>query len=156
MPFLLLREKGPALAVSDYAAGGPVDGGKYWGDMDPASKSIMIGQRMPIKTIGAAYSVVAADTGSLLVVRSGASCTITLPVVAAALKGVDVIIFNAASQTMVVASTADQMITFNDLDADAVTFSTGSNLIGACVRCVCDGTSWLVFPYGANTMTVTT
>ena len=62
----------------------------------------------------------------------------------------------AADQNVIINAASDKMITFNDIDADAVAISTSSQKLGAFIECYADGSSWLVVHHGANTLTVTT
>lgn len=145
MPRVLFAESTPEASATD--------GGKAPGDYEDSSKSIRIGQRLKIKNLLAAYTVTAKDTGSLLVAK--AALTITLPAASESLKGVYVDIFNKTDTDLTIASTADQMVTFNDVDADAIAFSTSSEKVGAAVRAVCDGTHWLVMIWAQETQTPT-
>lgn len=113
------------------------------------------GMRVVAKT--ADYTVVLPDdNGTMFTTRGAAGAIIfTLPAVTAGANGACVWFFNAVAQNMTVASTANEMITFNDVDADQVAFSTGSEVIGACVMAVCDGTSWLICPMTEETQTMT-
>lgn len=111
----------------------------------------------PIVAKTTAYTVVTADNGKTFV-TDGAVGTVafTLP---APFRGARFRFVNTVDQTMsITAAAVDTIITFNDLDADAVTFSTASNLIGASVEFIANaaGTKWIAIPSGANTMTVTT
>lgn len=102
-----------------------------------------------------AYTVLPADTGTMFTTR-GATSTVafTLPIPA---DGAFLRFYNAVDYGMkIVAASANQIITFNDADADDVRFYTSSEKIGASVEAISDGTSWFIIPRGANTMTVTT
>jgi len=104
------------------------------------------------------YTVVMpGDSGKLLTTRGATAAVVfLLPAPATGLSGAEVEFFNAVDQAMTVSGTADKIISFNDVDADAVVFSTSSEKYGASVRAKCDGTSWLVQKLCGNTMTVTT
>jgi len=103
-----------------------------------------------------AYSITSADWGKLFTNRGASgSVTFTLPAVAAAESGFYVDFFVVADQDVVIASTADQMITFNDVDANAITFSTSSEKVGAAATLICDGTSWLAILHTEETQTTT-
>lgn len=102
------------------------------------------------------YTVAAADRGKFFTTRGATGAVVfTLPAVTSAYEGFVCWFFNAVNQDMSVASTADETITFNDLDANAVAFSTSSEKVGACVMAVCDGTSWLIAPMTEETQTMT-
>lgn len=59
----------------------------------------------------------------------------------------------------VTAKAADTAVTFNDLAADSVAFSTSSEMIGGVVEVICDGTTLFVLPRlasEAQTVTIVT
>ena len=68
--------------------------------------------------------------------------------------------FVAADQSVTVtAGTADTLMTFNDLAADSIAFSTASEKIGGRILIDCDGTSLMGTAFGVShrqTATVTT
>lgn len=116
------------------------------------------GQRTASAAKTSAYTITAADSGKILTNRGASgSVTFTLPTVAAGFDGVDVTIMAvvAAQNVVIAAQTAGQIITFNDAAADSITISTASEIIGAAVRCVCDGTSWLCILLVNESTTVT-
>lgn len=119
------------------------------------------GVRRTAEAKATAYTITAADSGKVLTNRGAAgSVTFTLPTVAAAFDGVDVIIATvvAAQNVVVAAQTAGQIITFNDAAANSVALQTANEIIGGALRCICDGTSWLVLPmlYEAQTVSIVT
>lgn len=100
------------------------------------------------------YTVLATDNGTHF--TATAAVNFTLPAVA---RGLRYRFFQTSDNDLTVTAAAvNTMVTFNDVDADAVAFSTGGNKIGACVEVIANpaGTLWQVIPFGANTMTVTT
>ena len=102
------------------------------------------------------YTVVDGDDGKLFTTRgAGGAVIFTLPAASAARKGMSVRFFNAVDQNMTINATANEMITFNDVDADGIAFSTNVEKAGAAVEAVCDGTSWLMFLMTEETQTVT-
>lgn len=104
----------------------------------------------------AAYAITPADWGKLFTNRGATgSVTFTLPAVSAVQSGFYVDFFVAADQDVVIASTADQMITFNDIDANAITWSTSSEKLGNAATMICDGTSWLAILHTEETATTT-
>ena len=115
---------------------------------------------LPSAAKTADYYVGAADFGKVLTTRGATGAVVfTLPVAAAGDAGNWVIFVNAVDQNMTIQTqTANQMITFNDLDADAIAFATASEKIGACAMAISDGTSWFLVPliFEAVTITVTT
>jgi len=103
------------------------------------------------------YTVLATDNGSTFSTR-GASGAVnfTLPTLD---RGLEFTFVNEVNQDMTItAGTADTLVTFNDLAADTVAFSTSGEKIGACVRVVANDneTKWLVQKLCSNTMTITT
>jgi hypothetical protein len=48
-----------------------------------------------------------------------------------------------AQDLIVAPATADTLITFNELDADSVAMSTAGGEIGALLKVINDGTSWI-------------
>ena len=109
----------------------------------------------------AAYQVKIEDHGTIFTTRGASSGTIifTLPATADLQSGWRVKFYAVGAACMSVASSAaDAIVAFNDADADAVTFVTGSEIIGAGVEMVFDGTQFLAFlnTEETQTMTVTT
>lgn len=94
------------------------------------------------------------ECGIITVAGTGA-VTLTLPSPTNA-KGLWFIILNLVGQNLTIAApTADTLITFNDLAADSISFSTVAELIGAAALLVSDGTSWVAVALGPHTCTVT-
>ena len=102
------------------------------------------------------YQVLPEDHGAILTTRGASSGTITftLPAVANLQAGWRARFFAVGAAGMKVACEADKMITFNDADADAILFSTSSEIIGAGCEVVFDGTSFLVFLNVEETQTM--
>jgi hypothetical protein len=115
-------------------------------------------QRKHVITRTTAYTVVMPEDNRKIFSTKGAtaSCTFTLPAPAVTNAGCQVEFFAGANQIMIVSGTADKMITFNDLDADGVTFSTAGEILGAHVMAISDGAIWFISKLGAHTMTVAT
>jgi hypothetical protein len=89
----------------------------------------------------ASYTVLASESGTIFT-TSGAGGTITFTLPAISDGPYTFKFLNGANQTMTIASAvADTMVTFNDLEADSVSFSTSSEKIGGNVIVVCDGTT---------------
>jgi len=77
------------------------------------------------------YTVVEGDLGRTILVDGGTGVTITLPAPSAARVGEKLVVKNRVDQNLIVAgAAADQIETFNDLDADDVRFATTSEKIG--------------------------
>ncbi|MCB2179454.1 hypothetical protein KQH61_05985 [bacterium] len=95
----------------------------------------------------AAYTVKAKDAGKIFTTRGAtAAVTFTLPTAADLPSGWSVTFVSAADVGMTVASAeGDNIVTFNDLAADSVAFSTASEIIGGAVTVVWDGTGFLTF-----------
>lgn len=111
-------------------------------------------QKVEAKT--AAYAITVADWGKTFTNRGATgSVTFTLPAVSAVENGFFVEFFAVAAQDFVIAATANQIIAFNDVDADAITFSTSSEIVGAAATLKCDGTSWLAILHTEETATTT-
>lgn len=100
------------------------------------------------------YTLLATDNGALCTnAGAGAAVTFTLPTLAANLSFT---FFVAANQNMtVVSAEGDNMVVFNDLQADSVAFSSANKIVGASmfVRSNAAGTAWYCFPHGWNTGT---
>lgn len=91
---------------------------------------------------------------------AGGTVIFTLPAPAAALAGVFYDFLGIADFTITVkTATADTLIAANDIAADSLSAQTAGQLIGACIRAVCDGTSWVAMGLtpgkGADTTTTT-
>lgn len=101
------------------------------------------------------YTVLAADSGYLFTNTGAAGAVIfTLPTTIAA--GFRARFQVTADQNVTVAAPANKLITFNNLAATSVAFSTAGNRIGAGVEIIAneDATKYIAIPSGANTMTV--
>lgn len=102
------------------------------------------------------YTVTAADNGTEFnTLGASGSVTFTLPTLT---NGLSYTFYNMANQNMVISSAAgNDIVAMNDLSASTLTFSTGGELIGACVQVYSNmaGTKWLArnLSAGANTMT---
>ena len=144
MPFEIFKFKGDT---------DPEEGGAPIGVIDLEDRSMEIHTKIPIKVLAAAYTFVAEDTGTFF--KCTAALTLTLPAVSAAFKGCHLWVFVAADVTVVIAATADEMITFNDVDADQITWSTSSEKTGAAAHIICDGTAWMIMLMTEETQTTT-
>ncbi len=97
---------------------------------------------LEVKT--ASWTATAADSGKkFLVVGATAAVVCTLPAIADGPFAFEV--FNGSDQNLTMtAATADTIITYNDLAADSVAFSTASEKLGGSFEVLCDGTSLFV------------
>ena len=112
---------------------------------------------IPIAAKTASYQIVADDLGKLFTTRGHASGTITLtlPPVANVQAGWWCEFFTVGAGVLSIAAPTDKLITFNDADADAIEIGTASEIIGAGVKVVFDGTSYLAFVMLEETATLT-
>lgn len=98
------------------------------------------------------YQVSLNDCGTLFTTRGAtAACTFTLPAVTTLPDGWWCDFFNVSAYGMVIASSgsSDDMVTFNDAGGDTLTCTASGEMIGIHVKCVFDGTGWLViYPKG--------
>lgn len=81
-----------------------------------------------VRTVTADYTVTAADSGTMFVSRGTGAVVFTLPTL---LEALEFGFFNAVDYDMTVASaTTGKLITFNDIAANSVAFSTSGEKIG--------------------------
>ena len=112
--------------------------------------------RRTVEAKTANYTLTQADSGKIFTNRGDTDAiTFTLPAVSDTYTGVNYRFYVVADQDLVVAGTADELVTFNCNLATSVALSTTSEQIGGGVEVVCDGTSWLVFPLAEETQTLT-
>lgn len=128
------------------------EGGSPIAEADFSARTLKMGTKLPIKTIAGAYTFVEEDSGTFFKVT--AALTLTLPA-AAAFAGCHLWVFNATDTDLTIAATANELKTFNDVDADAIAFSTSSEKVGAAVHLVCDGVCWMAMLMTEETQTVT-
>lgn len=125
-------------------------------DDEPGMPPVVRFRRTVNKT--ADYTVVAADHGVMFTtLGAGAAVNFTLPTLAV---GLAYEFLNAADQNMTITSAAgNDIITFNDLAASTVAFSTSSQKIGGRVRVesvyVNTTLKWVVTILSTNTVTIT-
>jgi hypothetical protein len=109
-------------------------------DLDGIVRNFIFSPRFITKT--AAYTVQARETGTVFVTTGAtAAVTFTLPAIAAAYPYVFTFISGADVAMTVATGTADTLVTYNDLTADSIAFSTSSEIIGGVVDIWCDGVS---------------
>lgn len=89
----------------------------------------------------AAYTVSAKESGTIFTTTGAtAAVTFTLPAISTG-PFYFMFICGADIGMTVAAATADTLVTYNDLEADSVAFSTSSEMIGGSVEVFCDGTT---------------
>jgi hypothetical protein len=114
-------------------------------------------KKMEAKT--ASYQCTKEDSGTIFhTTGATAAVTFTLPPIT---DGPFWFLFICGADIgMIVASkVADTAVTFNDLAADSVAFSTSSEMIGGSIEVYCDGTTLFVLPHlvsEAQTVTIAT
>lgn len=90
------------------------------------------------------YTVVASDSGTIFhTTGATAAVNFTLPAISAGPFWF-MFICGADQSLTVTSATADTIVTFNDLAADSVAFSTSGEKIGGTVEVYCDGTTLFV------------
>jgi hypothetical protein len=98
----------------------------------------------------AAYQVTKEDSGTIFhTTGATAAVTFTLPPIS---DGPFWFLFICGADIgmTVTAKAADTAVTYNDLNADSVAFSTSSEMIGGAVEVICDGTTLFVLPRFAD------
>jgi len=101
------------------------------------------------------YTVKYSDCGKIIT-TAGATGTVTFTLPAVK-RGMHFFFLNLVNQNMViVADTADTLITYNDTQADSIAFQTDNQKIGALAWVVCDGSNWVAINVGTHTCTVST
>lgn len=145
---------GDSITCVSLAASGAITAATF------AATGISSPGKLSVTAKTADYVMLAADgVGKVFTTTgAGASVTFTLPAAATAGTGWNVILINGAAQDMVIAGTAGELVTLNDLAANSVTFSTANEEIGAAVKVICDGTKHYILPmiYEAFTATIAT
>lgn len=102
-----------------------------------------IAYKVKVRAITSAYTVSAADSGTVFTTRgASAAVTFTLPAVASG-SGCVFTFISAANFAMTVASAeGDNIVTFNDAAADSIALSTANEIIGGAIKIIGDGTVW--------------
>lgn len=122
------------------------------------AKQLQAGTRRRQVTKVADYAILDADDGAEFN-NLGAVGTVifTLPAASAARIGMSVLVRAAvAAQTVTLAGTAGELVTFNDAGANSVSFQTGSEIIGGAFRATCiSATKWFIEIMAEETQTVT-
>ena len=99
------------------------------------------------------YTVKASESGTFFCNRGAtAANTFTLPAVA---SGLNYHFYAAADFAVTVAPAAENTIVCDDnVAADALLISTGSEIMGGCIFVVCDGTKWVATGYLEESQTL--
>lgn len=124
----------------------------------PSKAGAMRYQRL-IKAKTAAYTCTVEESGVLFTNRGAtAAITFTLPLNSTCPIGTEFMFYGVSAYGFTVTSNpADTITTLNDAAADSLTMTTTSKIIGAAVRVIWDGTSWLAYQESVgNTYTVAT
>jgi hypothetical protein len=102
------------------------------------------------------YTITKYDFGKVFTTRGASDEVIfTLPAVSDAYTGKWVVFISVADENLAVKGSDEELVVFNDLTADAISFSTSSEKIAGAFFALCDGTSWIVLPIATETQTVT-
>lgn len=112
--------------------------------------------RMKVEAKTASYTITTADLGKLFTNRGDTDAiTFTLPAAASTPSGSWVKFLAVADFSLAVAGATGELVVFNDAAANSIAMATASEIIGGGFEAICDGTSWLVYPLGTETQTVT-
>ena len=100
--------------------------------------------KLRVETKTGAYTCIDSDSGTLFV-ASTSDVTFTLPAVT--LTGWHAW-FSLVTDTemLILSAEADNIIGFNDVDLDSVSYTTAGDQIGGSFHVVSTGTKWLVMP----------
>ena len=104
-----------------------------------------------------AYTITAAESGTLFTNRGATvAFTFTLPAVTGLPIGTNYSFYGVSAYGFTVASNGslDNINAVNDAAADSLTATTTSLIIGAYVKVIWDGTSWLSIRGAGNTFAV--
>lgn len=109
-----------------------------------------------IQTKTADYTCLATDSGTIFTTYGDTGAIVfTLPV--AKIKGWFSIFVQSTDQSITVTNgTGDELITYNDVQADGVAFSTSSHKAGGCFLVFCDGNAYHAIAVSSHTLTVNT
>jgi len=111
--------------------------------------------RLQIIVKTASYTITPDDFGAIITTRGATGAvTFTLPAASSVNKGNWVLCINVADQNMFVAGADEELVAFNDLTADSVSFQQASEKIGGAFLSISDGTSWVVQPLATETQTI--
>lgn len=143
-----------------YSTNGMNQGHGRYVEVDANGMIANIAYYPKIRVKTASYSVLAVESGSYYTTTGATAAVVfTLPVLVSGTSWIFEF-FNGADQSMTVtAGTADTAVTYNDLAADSVAFSTSSEKIGGHIIAFTDGTTLFVVAHGASQaqhITVTT
>jgi hypothetical protein len=103
-----------------------------------------------LESVTAARTLTKFDSGTIFH-TAGATATVAITLPAIADGPFYFRIINGADVDLTVtAATADTIITYNDVAADSVAFSTANEKVGGEIEVLCDGTSLYVLPRFAD------
>ena len=115
----------------------------YTRSFSPTKPTSYLGGLKTVTAKTSDYTVTAAESGTIFTTEgAGGAVNFTLPSQGA---GLHYWFTNAEDQNMTItADTADTMVTFNDVAADSVAFSTSSEKVGGAAFVFSDGSKWMV------------
>ena len=117
----------------------------------------LLGSLKPVIAHASSATLTIGESGALITTEgSSGAVTLTLPAVASS-DGVHYWFVNGEDENMIIAAPADTMVTFNDVAADSIAFSTSGEKAGGGVFAYCDGTKWFtqLMTYDASAQAVT-
>ena len=117
----------------------------------------LLGSLKPVIAHASTATLTIGESGALVTTEgSTGAVTLTLPAVATS-KGVHYWFVNAEDQNMIIAAPAATMVTFDDVAADSIAFSTSSEKVGGAAFTYCDGAKWMMqlMTYDASAQAVT-
>jgi hypothetical protein len=121
-------------------------------DADGIQRNFIWSPRFVTKT--AAYTVLARETGTWFL-TTGATAAVTFTLPAATNTFIYFFVAVANVGITVAAATADTLLTFNDAEADSVSFAQANEIMGGFIIAGCDGTTvFALTPISAHSQTV--
>jgi len=116
-----------------------IPGAEFTGKVDTSGGGPI---KLKVLSKTADYTLTRADSGAI-VTNTGATSAVNFTLPSIAESGLFYFVVVTADQTVTVtAATADTLITFNDLAADSIAFSTASTKIGGVIFVVANGSKW--------------
>lgn len=131
------------------------EGGAPMALLDPTFRAIQMQQKLNIKVLAGSYTVLAEDCGKVLLCTAAGTVTLPTPPASRAWDGFFIDVYVNADVAVVFATqTVDTLVTFNDIAADSVAYSTASEQIGAASRFFVWDTKWHHIPMVNEAATV--